>query len=122
MCVSFTNSSSRFNSSCVTIQNNTSAALSNQSFDPMQQFVQMQAAILVPPIAAALSNWTWSLLPSVVSLPNFNVMSNARVAATEVANQLMSTIGHVFSYLTPAKKSEEALALTPSCAMGLVAL
>ena len=133
MSLSFTNSSSHSCSSRLSLQNNTVLNNpSNHSSDLLQQFVHCQAAIFGPPVVTALSNWAWSLVPATAPLSSMNVtqgLNIARNTAADVAGQLIHAIGGVFSYLTQNKKesspvSNNALSvtLTPSCALGLLAL
>ena len=134
--MSLTNSSSHFCPSRLTVQNYTGSSCSNYPSAPLQQFAQMQAAIWGPPVIAAFSSWAWSQLPTTTSLSPINVTDKLNVVrnkAADVAGQLIGTMGSVFFYLTQSKNTKEpepasasnnalSVTLTPSCAMGLVAL
>lgn len=103
-----TNCSHHLNASRIVLQNDTHLTQVSPSIYAFQQL----APLIIPPLAGALSNWAWSAMPDSTQVKGFS-------------NQIINQVGGFFSRLTTKEKKGQtapSLALTPSCALGALAL
>lgn len=116
MTVSFVNStlSNRFSPSSFCTPNSTSLT---------STCMQMQAAIWVPPVTAAVSCLATSLLSSNLFSDG---ITSTKAKVAELSNQILSAVGRIFSYFYSSTNAEESQpvqsSIPMSCALGALSL